>query len=99
MKKNIQKKLRKIDSMKNFAIKRFLHTIGYGVLAKITISAIGFLIGTYFYSKEGVYHLRIDRFTSKLGNVVLTISVLISMIFVIRMFKLKNQRDVLKSIQ
>lgn len=99
MKKNIQKKLRKIDNMKNFAVKRFLHTIGYGALAKMIISVIGFLIGTYFYSKEGIYHLRIDAFTSKLGNGVFTISVLISMIFVIRLFKLKNQRDILKSIQ
>lgn len=99
MRKNIERKLKKIETKEYKAVVRALQTFGFGIVLKCIVSIVGFLVGTYFYSEENVFYLKVDKFFANIGNLLLFGAVMLAMVFVARLFKFKNQREVLESIQ
>lgn len=99
MKRKIEYKLKKIEESEYIAFIKCFITIGFGILLKFMSSIIGFLIGTYFYIKDDYLYLKIDKFFSNLGSILLFATILLSLVFVVRLYKYKNQKKILKSIQ
>lgn len=99
MKKNIERNLKKIEIKENVAIDKGLKTVGFGILLKGIVAFIGFLVGTYFYSEESAFYLKVDEFFEITGNIIFMLVLAVAMVFAVRLFKLKNQKEILKSIQ